>query len=209
MSKLKLLFILATIHISFGVFSQILIPNNYKVLEKSPANGRNMEKISIDLDQDNQKDIALIVQNTSEFADYKLLIFLTRLNKTFQLKLINEHDMNIYPVQMKSKKNVLEVGYFLDGTATFGRFFKLRFDEKKLKMRVIGYDSGYKIGMAEHCDKSFNLLTGDYVVKNQKSIPKNHIKIFKGKKNYPPIYLEDINIKTLEKLDKIGSEFEL
>jgi|GEM_PF-3706191 len=95
MSKLKSLFILATIHISFGVFSQISIPKNYQISEESPANGRKMEKISLDLDKDNQKDIALIVQNTSEFADYKLLIYLSSLNKTLQLKLINEHDMNI------------------------------------------------------------------------------------------------------------------
>lgn len=209
MSKLKSLFIIATIHISFGVYSQISIPKHYQILEKSPANGRKMEKITLDLDKDNQKDVALIVQNTSEFADYKLLIYLSSLNNTFQLKLINEHDMNIYPVQIKSKKNVLEVGYFLDGTAAFGRFFKLRFDDINMKMRLIGYDSGYRVGPAEHCSKSYNLLTGDYEVKNQKSIPKNHIETFKGKKIYPPIYLEDINIKTLEKLDKIGSEFEL
>lgn len=208
MSKLKSLFILAMFHISFGVYSQISIPKNYKILEKSPANGRKMEKISLDLDKDDQKDIALIVQNETEFADYKLLIYLSSLNKTFQLKLINEHDMSIYPVQIKSKKNVLEVGYFLDGTSAFGRFFKLRFDDKNLKMRIIGYDSGYRMGPAEHCDKSYNLLTGDYVVKIQKAIPENHIETFKGKKISSPIYLEDINIKTLEKLDKAGSEFE-
>ena len=169
-SKSKTFFILMMIHISFGLFSQISIPKNYNILEESPANGKKMEKTLLDLDNDNRKDIALIVQNETEFADYKLLIYLTSLNKTFQLKFINEQEMSIYPVQIKAKKNVLEVGYFLDGTAAFGRFFKLRFDDKKLKMRIIGYDSGYRMGMAEHCSKSYNLLTGDYVVTNRKSI---------------------------------------
>lgn len=110
-----------------------IIPENYTELKESPANGRKMERIIVDLDNDKKADTAFIVQNENDFVNYLLLVYLTSLNKTYHLKLIDNFspDFNLFPVQMELRKNVLEVGYFRDGTAAFGRFFKFRFDEKK------------------------------------------------------------------------------
>ncbi|MCH5597483.1 hypothetical protein [Niabella ginsengisoli] len=190
--------------------NHLTIPENYSELKESPSNGRKMERILADLDDDKLTDTALIVENTADFANYLLLVYLSGQDETFQMRFFNENEMNMYPVQLAVKKNVLEVGYFLDGTAGFGRFLKLRFDETKKKMKLIGYDTGYKKGGAgsERLDKSFNLLTGDYVVKLQKLVPKIATETFKGNKKIESIYMEDIGIETLLKLDEIGSEFE-
>lgn len=187
-----------------------IIPENYTELKESPANGRKMEKITVDLDNDKKTDTAFIVQNENDFANYLLLIHLTSQNKTYRFKLIDNFDLdfNLFPVQLEVKNNVLEVGYFRDGTAAFGRFFKFRFDEKKKNLRLIGYDSGYKAGAGEHCDKSYNLMNGTYIVNFEKSIPNEHTETFKGKKDIGEIYINDIDIKTLNKLDDVGSEFE-
>ena len=189
--------------------SEKIIPENYSELKESPANGRKMQRIIADLDNDKIADTALIVQNKNNFADYLLLIYLTRQNTTYRLKLIDNFspDINLFPVQLKIRNNVLEVGYFSDGTAAFGRFFKFRFDETKNKMRLIGYDSSYRI-TERHCNKSYNLINGTYIVKLQKSIPKNHTETFKGKKVINNIYIDDINIETLNIIDEIGNEFE-
>lgn len=198
-----LLLLLLTL-ISFHSFSQIKIPENYEELSESPANGRKMNKLSTDFDADGKNDIALIIKCEKDFSKYFLLIYLTSDTKTYRLEFINEDDMSVYPVQLEQKKNVITAGYFKDGTAAFGRFFKLRYNKSQKKIQLIGYDSGYRISAAGHCDKTFNLLTGDYNVKILTALPENH----KGNKKISPVFIQDINISMISKLDKIGSEFE-
>lgn len=189
---------------------KILIPENYSILKESPANGREMEKIIVDLDNDKKVDTAFIVQNENDFSNYMLLIYLTSQNKTYRFKLIDnfDPDFSLYPVQLKIKKNVLEVGYFRDGTAAFGRFLKFRFDEKKKTFRLIGYDSGYRLGAGEYCDKSYNLIDGTYIVNFEKSLPNEHTETYKGRKIIEEIHINDIDINLLNKLDEVGSEYE-
>ena len=189
---------------------KIIIPENYSILKESPANGREMEKIMVNLDNDKKVDTAFIVKHENDFSNYLLLIYLTSQNKTYRFKLIDNFDLDfsLYPVQLKNKNDVLEVGYFRDGTAAFGRFLKFRFDENKKTFRLIGYDSGYRSGAGEHCDKSYNLIDGIYNVKFEKALPNEHTDTYKGRKKIKEIYINDINIKVLNNLDDVGSEFE-
>lgn len=187
-----------------------IIPENYTLLKGSPANGREMEPIVVDLDNDKKADTAFIVTNENEFSDYLLLIYLTSQNKIYSFKFIDQFysDFGIFPVQLKVKNDVLEVGYFRDGTAAFGRFFKFRFDEQKKTFRLIGYDSGYRLGAGTHCDKSYNLINGRYIVNFEKSIPNVHTETFKGIKKIEEIYINNIDLDVLNKLDDVGCEFE-
>ena len=190
--------------------SKIVIPEYYSILNESPSNGRKMKKVFTDLDNDKKADTTFIVENKSDFSNYILLIYLTSQNKTFRYKLIDnfDPDFRIYPVQLKIKKNVLEVGCFRDGTAAFGRFLKFRFDANKKTFRLIGYNSGYKSGAGEHCDKSYNLIDGTYIVNYEKSLPNVHKETYKGKKIIEKIFINDIDVDVLNKLDEVGNEFE-
>ena len=190
---------------------KITIPKDYSILKESPANGREMEKLIVDLDNDKKEDTAFIVKNENDFSNYVLLIYLTSQNKTYNFKLIDnfDPDFSLYPVQLKIKNDVLEVGYFRDGTAAFGRFLKFRFEEKKKTFKLIGYDSGYRSGAGEHCDKSYNLIDGTYIVNFEKSLPNEHTETYKGRKIIEDIYINDIDINVLNKLDEVGSEFEI
>lgn len=190
--------------------SQLIIPENYSELKESPSNGRKMERIVVDLDYDKKADTSFIVQNKNDFANYLLILHLTSQNKTYRLRLIDnfELDLDLSPVQLKVRNNVLEVGYIRDGTAAFSRFLKFRFDKKEKNIKLIGYDSRYRIGAGEDCEKSYDLLSGDYIVKLQKSLPNDHTETFTGNEKIGNVYINDIDIKLLDKLDKVGSKYE-
>ncbi|NRS90361.1 hypothetical protein HNQ02_003301 [Flavobacterium sp. 7E] len=192
-------------------FSQIKIPKDFLELTKSPANGRKIEKVVIDFDNDSIKDVALLIKNRKETSTYKFLIYLSSLNKQYEVNL-NNTDFSIYPVQLKTVKNTIQFGYFEDGTAAFGRFIKIRYNSKLKKIQVIGYDITYKSSMTEHIDKSYNLVTGKFSVKKSTLDATNKSKIeeFLGQNDFfkNNVFIEDLSGEMLKKLDDVGSKFE-
>ena len=124
--------------------AQVKIPKGYTELSESPANGKKMERISMIFDDDLETDEAVIIKHESDFSRYKMLIFLSSINKQFEIELLSANDFAIYPIQLIIKSNVLQFGYFEDGTSAFGRFIKIRYDAPSKKIKVIGYDVGYR-----------------------------------------------------------------
>ena len=192
-------------------YSQLKIPKGFKELKESHANGRKVEKAVLDFDGDSINDGAMVVVNENEFSNYRFLIYLSSLKKQFEVNL-NNTDFSIYPIQLKINKKTIQFGYFEDGTATFIRIIKIRYNPKLKKMQVIGYDTGYKSLPTVYIDKSYNLLTGQYIVKKTKingdterkiSEHSGHIVFFKNK-----VFIEDLSAEMFEKLDEVGSEYE-
>lgn len=207
--KITTLLFLLTPYISFA---QIQIPEGYSEMTESPSNGRKIEKIVLHFDMDSINDSAILVENTSEFYKYKLLLFLSSQEKTFEIDLINLNDMSLYPVQITSRKNVIEFGYYEDGTAAFGRFMKLRFNTKKNQIQVIGYDVEYKASLSERINKSYNLVTGKYIVKRTSydENGKATMQEFPGVNDFfkNKVFIEDLDADMLVNLDDVGSPYE-
>jgi hypothetical protein len=210
MNTIKSLILTTLFTITHFAYSQVNIPKYYKELKESPANGKKMNRINVDFDKDSINDTAVIVKNEKEVSKYQLLIYLSSQNKTYSLLLSNEDDFSVYPVELKIKNNVIEVGYFKDGTAAFGRFLKFKFNLKLKKIQLIGYDSSYRIENG-HCSKSYNLLTGEYTVNidtENWATHKKSLKSFKGKKTASKFFIEEIDNVAFQNLDEVGSEFE-
>ena len=192
--------------------NNIKIPNGYAELMKSPASGKVMGRLLFDFDNDSENDIATIVQHQSEFSAYKLLIFLTTSKKQYEVDLYSTNGFSVYPVPLETSGNMLEFGYFEDGTAAFGRFLKLRYNAKLEKIQVIGYDCGYRASPSEHVDKSYNLLTGKYIVKrtSYEESDKGKTVEFSGKNEYfkNNVFIEDLNLEMIINLDDVGSKYE-
>ncbi|WP_095069078.1 hypothetical protein [Tenacibaculum jejuense] len=191
-------------------FAQHLkIPEGYKKITNSPASGRMMSTIAFKFDSDSLDDYALVVINKEVFNDVKLLIYVSSLDKQFEVDYINDYDFSIYPIPLTLKKNVLSYGYFLDGTAAFGRFLKLRFNANRNKIQIIGYDSSYRLNDG-YVNKSYNLLTGKYIVTKttHSQEDKTNKQYFNGKKQIEKLFIDDINNKLFEQLDNTGKEFE-
>lgn len=207
-STLTLLLLLT----SLFSFSQITIPNGFSEVTKSPSNGKKIEKFFMLFDNDSINDTAILAQDKSEFSSYKLLIFLSNKNKTYEINLISLNDFSIYPVQIKARKNVIEFGYFEDGTAAFGRFIKLRYNSKKEQIQVIGYDVEYKSSPTEYINKSYNLITGDYIVKRTyyEGSKKINTQEFSGKNDFfkNVVFIENLDKEMIINLDDVGCKYE-
>jgi len=192
-------------------YSQIKIPKDFIELTESPANGREIEKVVMDFDGDSINDVALLVEHEKEFSNYKFVIYLTSLKKQYEINL-NNIDFSIYPIQLITVKNTIQFAYFEEGTAAFGRFIKIRYNSKRKKIQVIGYDTRYKSLPTERIDKSYNLLTGKYIVKRTKIDGNNTSKIaeYLGKNDFfkNKVFIENLNAEMLKKLDDVGSKYE-
>lgn len=189
-------------------FAQLKVPKGYSELTESPSNGKKMSRLSFHFDDDIQLDAATIIKSDTDFSRYKLLLYLTSLKQQFEIDLIGDEDMAIYPVQLKiSNKNVLQFGYFLDGTSAFGRFIKLRYKPELKKIQLIGYDSGYRSSASGRVDKTFNLLTGKYQVKNTRFDVRGQQAIQTstgGDGGFKNLYLDQLNKRLLDRLDAVG-----
>ncbi|TDG35588.1 hypothetical protein EZJ43_13280 [Pedobacter changchengzhani] len=194
------------------LLAQVTIPKGYEVLKESPANGKEMGKIFMLFDDDLRKDEAVIIKNEATLSNYKLLIYLSNLNKQVEIDLPSTSDFQIYPIQLTFKNKVLQFGCFEDGTAAFGRFIKLRFDPPSRRIKVIGYDVSYRASPTENIDKSYNLLTGNYVVKrtSYKANGQTKIKTFTGKNEHfkNRVFSENLGRKMFDNLDNVGSKYE-
>lgn len=193
-------------------FAQLEIPEGYSLVMESPANGKKIEQVFLDFDADGFEDTAVLVENTLEFSAYKFILYVSSHKKSYAVDLVNLQEMSVYPVQIKSKNNVVEFGYFEEGTGAFGRFIKLRFWPKTNQVQVIGYDVIYRSLPTVHIAKSYNLVTGKYIVEKtiydengndtvQESEGKNDV--LKNK-----IFIENLNTIMIENLDKVGSNYE-
>ncbi|WP_337085147.1 hypothetical protein [Elizabethkingia anophelis] len=196
--------------LSLQTFAQIKIHKGYSELKESPANGRKIDKVTILFDNDAVKDVLMLVKNEAEFSSYKLLIYLSSFQKQFEVELFSANDFSFYPVQLKPTKNIVQFGYFQDGTATFGRFVTLRFNTTKNKVQVIGYDVDYEASSTEFINKSYNLLTGKYIVKRTELNANGTKKTqeFSGKNNVfkNAVFIEDLNEEMYRNLDDVGSK---
>lgn len=194
------------------LMAQVKIPKGYAELTESPASGKKMGKISLVFDDDLVKDEAVIVKNQSSLSNYKLLIYLSSLNKQFEMDLPSTNDFQIYPIPLTLKNKVLQFGYFEDGTSAFGRFIKLRYDAPTKKIKVIGYDSGYRASPTEHIDKSYNLRTGSYVVKRTyyKADGQTKTQSFIGKNDHfkNKVFVDDLDVEMFNNLDDVGGTYE-
>jgi hypothetical protein len=63
----------------------MIIPENYIEVKESPANGKEMNRVTFDMDNDAKNDIATIIENIKEFSKFKLLIYLSGSSKQFGL----------------------------------------------------------------------------------------------------------------------------
>jgi hypothetical protein len=207
--QLKIVFLLLLPFISLA---QMKIPEEYSEVTQSPSNGNKMEKIVMSFDNDTITDTIVLVEDISEFSKYKLLLFLTSQNKTFEIDLISLNEFSIYPVQIKARKNVIEFGYYEDGTANFGRFIKLRYNTTKNQIQVIGYDIEYKSSPTQYVKKSYNLITGNYIVKKNhyNENGKVNVQEFSGKNNSfkNNVFVENFDKEMILNLDDVGSKYE-
>lgn len=194
------------------LMAQVKIPKGYNELAESPASGKKMGKISLIIDDDLKKDEAVIVKNKIDFSNYKLIIYLSSLNKQFEIDLLSTNDFQIYPIPITFKNKVLQFGYFEDGTSAFGRFIKLRYDTSSKKIKVIGYDSGYRASPIKNIEKSYNLLTGIYVVKRNyyKADGKTKTENFTGQNEHfkNKVFINNLDLEMLTNLDDVGSKYE-
>lgn len=207
-SKLTALFLF----LSLVTCAQVNIPDGFSEVIESPSNGKKMEQVFLNFDTDNIIDTVLLVENTSEHSKYKVLLYLSSQNKTFEIVLISLNEMSIYPVQIKARKNVIEFGYYEDGTANFGRFIKLRYNALKNQIQIIGYDVSYKSSPTEYISKSYNLITAKYIVKRTYYDDNKIVKVqeFTGTNDFFKniVFLENLNEETIINLDDVGSPYE-
>ncbi|MDB2463170.1 hypothetical protein N9W61_03620 [Algibacter sp.] len=196
----------------FISLAQLEIPDGYALVTKSPSNGKKIEQVFLDFDNDGLEDTAVLVENILEFSDYKFILYISSLKKTYQVDLINLQEMSVYPIQIKTRNDVVEFGYYEEGTGAFGRFIKLRFNSKINRVQVIGYDVIYRSMPNIHITKSYNLITGKFIIK--KTIydgnGNDNIEEFLGENDVfkNAVFIEHLDAEMIEKLDEVGSNFE-
>ncbi len=192
--------------------AQLEIPEGYTLVNESPANGKQMEQMFLDFDTDGEEDTALIVEDLAQFSTYKFLLYLSSQKKTYAVDLINLQEMSVYPIQLKLRNNVIEFGYFEEGTAQFSRRIKLRFHPRNNKTQIIGYDVSYKSSPVYYIDKSYNLLTGKYMVKRTTydGAKKASVEEYLGENDFfkNAVFIENLNEAIIINLDDVGSPYE-
>ena len=189
------------------------IPKNYTEFLKNPSNGKKNKRIECDFDNDGQTDIISVIHNKT----YDNL----RTNKKFLIVYLSSKNENVlidfdifygvYFLNPKLKNKTLEFQLYQEGTGVYGHNLKLRYNNKYRKIELIGYDNSYRTPEG-HCNKSYNLLTGNYNVINDfydNNSGKIKIKKFKGyKKQTNKIFIEDFTNKLFEVLADVGHEYE-
>jgi len=212
----KTFIILSVLALVFGdcgqsLYAQFKIPKGYKDYSEG--------RIYIDFDGDGKKDTATIIISNDQFYSNNFaasfLIYLTSDNKNHIVELENGGIGHF--TEFKVKNNVIQFGYFLNGTRARFHAFKLRYNHTKRKIQLIGFDFGHRISgtnFSGYTSISYNLLTGDYHVTNDIGIfigsdvrPRKDF--HKGNKKMRAVFLEDINDELFEKLFSVGNEFNI
>ena len=183
---------------------------------KIPTGYLEIESIYIDFDGDGKKDTAAVIRK--EKSDYyyfahAFIIYLTSSNKNH----IMEFGEGVgHTSALKAKNNVIQFGYVLGGSGIYSFDFKLRYNHTERKIQLIGFDTSYRIVSSSrgYCEKSYNLLTGDYNVTNHLTVvgyrqfdpPRREF--HEGNKKIAAVFFEDINDEMIGNLDLVGEEFE-
>lgn len=193
-------------------YSQFKIPKGFSEFTESPSNGKEMKRMVVDFDKDKKDDvITVIYQSEYELHAGKkyLVIYLSSKNKTFSI----DFDLfnGVFVIPLRYKNDVLDFLVYQEGTGVYGHGLKLRFNQKAKEIELIGYDFSYRTP-GGHCNKTYNLLTGDYTVTNDfydHRTGKTEIENFKGhKKTSGKIFVSMFSQKLFDNLSLVGQEFE-
>lgn len=193
-------------------FSQFSVPKGFSEFAKSPANGENSERIIADFDKDGKEDIFTIIrEDKKEFHNAKkyLIIYLSSKDRVYYL----DFDMfyGVYFMPLKYRNGVLEFWVTEEGTGVRGHGLKLRFNPKVKDIQLIGYDYSYRVP-GGHCNKTYNLLTGDYTVTNDfynMKTNKTEFEQFKGNQKLEKnIFIKNFSEKLFEDLSSVGKKYE-
>ncbi|MBP2617496.1 hypothetical protein [Chryseobacterium jejuense] len=171
-----------------------------------------MKRMIVDFDKDKKDDvITVIYQSEYELHSAKkyVIIYLSSKNKTFSI----DFDLfnGVFVIPLRYKNDVLDFLVYQEGTGVYGHGLKLRFNQKVKEIQLIGYDYSYRTP-GGHCNKTYNLLTGNYTVTNDFyniQTGKTEIENFKGyKKPAGKILINMFSNKLFEDLSSVGKEFE-
>ena len=189
------------------------IPINFTEFSYSPSNSENLKRITSDLDNDNIIDYVTVIHNKT-YEDLRmnkkyLLIHLSKSNKN---TLIDFEDFNaVYFLQPKLKNKTLEFQMYQEGTGVYGHNLKLRYNSKHNEIELIGYDYSYRVP-GGHCNKTYNLLTGKFIVINDyydMKTNKTKIEKFYGvQKQKRKYFVSDFTTELFSNLSQIGSIYE-
>ena len=196
-----------------SLYAQFKIPKGYSEVYPIEDWGET-KRIYIDFDGDGKKDTATIIaQQDKDYYYvyyYSFLIYLTSDNKNHIVELSKEGNGHCLDLEVKS--NVIQFGVVSGGTGLYAPVFKIRYNHTKRKIQLIGFDYSYRIsGHKGNCQKSYNLLTGDYNVTNYYNVgnPNKVYKEFhKGNKKMKAVFIENINEELIGQLISVGNEFE-
>ena len=196
----------------FYCFSQFKIPKGFLEFTKSPSNGREMKRIVTDFDKDQKDDlITVIYQSEYELHSAKkyLIFYLSSKNKTYYI----DFDLfnGVFVIPLKYKKDVLDFLVYQEGTGVYGHALKLRFNQKIKEIQLIGYNYSYRFP-GGHCNKTYNLITGDYTIKNDfynMRTDKTEYENFKGnQKKLKNIFINDFSSDLFDDLSSVGQKYE-
>lgn len=209
MSKIYLLLIIL---LPYCCFSQFKIPKGFSEFTESPSNGKTMKRIVVDFDKDKKEDVFTVVYQTDyelHAAKKYLMIYLSSENKAYTI----DFDLfyGVFVVPLKYKNDVLQFLVYQEGTGVYGHGLKLRFNQKAKQIQLIGYDYSYRTPSG-HCNKTYNLLTGDFTVSNDfynMKTKKTEFENFKGNKKLSKnIFIRDFSNNLFEDLSSVGKKYE-
>lgn len=198
--------------VPFFCFSQFKIPKGFEEFKKSPSNGQKMQRIVVDFDKDKKDDVfTVIYQTDNELHSSKkyLLIYISSRDRMYYV----DFDIfnGVFVIPLEYKNDVLKFLVYQEGTGVYGHGLKLKFNSKFKDIELIGYDYSYRTP-GGHCNKTYNLLTGDYTVTNDfynMKTGKTDLEDFSGnKKQTKNIFIKMFSNKLFDDLSSIETEFE-
>lgn len=194
----------------FSCFCQTkIIPKNYTIVRKSIFSTESLEPLENDFDNDLKKDYINIIENriSDNFIENpkKIIIYLSSQNKNILIDFKMFYGVGFHQPKMKNK--TLEFQIFQNGTGNYSHTIKLRYNNKHRKIELIGYDLSYKASpLGIYYQKSYNLLTGNYVITKYSN--KVILIVNKGcKRKRNKIFVENLTKKIIFELAEIGNEF--
>ena len=190
-----------------------LIPENFTEFTESPSNGESFKRIETDFDNDKKADYITVIHNET-YDDLRsnkkyLLIYLSSQRKNILIDF--DFVYGVYFLSPKVKNKTLEFQLYQEGTGNRGYNLKLRYNNNIEKVQLIGLDYSYRVP-GGHCNKSYNLLTGEYWVANDFydiETKKTKIEKFYGTKIQQfKIYVSDFDEQLFNNLSEVGKEYE-
>lgn len=207
------MYLLLLLIFPFCCFSQLKIPAGFSEFKEGSVIGKGIKRMTVDFDKDQKNDIFTVVyQSGNDFYAAKkkfLLIFLSSKNKYYYVDFAILNGVCVMPLQYKN--GVLTFTVTEEGTGVRGHALKLRFNSEVKNIQLIGYDYSYRVP-GGHCNKTYNLLTGDYTVINDFYNMKTHAteyEIFKGnQKHVKRIFIKDFSGNLFDDLSSVGKKYE-